>query len=74
MFKCAPSSYIWQGNAEQCMSFVPGWLEIEADVDHCTVTLLDLAVVALHSDPEQQHHATVPAGVQVDLEVGVLPV
>ena len=63
------SSYIWQGNAEQCTSFAPGLLKIEEDVDHRAVTLPDLAAVTLYFDPEKQHHATIPAGIQVDLKV-----
>ena len=66
IFKCAHSSYIWQGNEEQCNSFAPGLLKIEEDADHRVVTLPDLVAVTLHFDPEQQHHATVPGDIQVD--------
>ena len=71
IFKCPHSSYIWQGNAEQCVSFVPGRLKIIADVDHRAVALPDLAAVTLHFDPEQQHHGTVPSGIQVDPKVAL---
>ena len=52
IFKSAHSSYMWQGNAEQCNSFAPGRLKIEEDVEHRAVTLPDLAAVTLHFDPE----------------------
>ena len=53
------------------MFSVPSWLEIKEDVDHCAVALPDLAAVTLHFDPEQQQYASVPAGIQVDLEVAL---
>ena len=53
------------------MFSVPGWLEIKEDVDHCAVALPELAAVTLHFDPEQQQYASVPAGIQVDLEVAL---
>ena len=41
------------------------------DVDHHATALPDLAAVTLYFDPEQQHQATVPAGIQVELEVAL---
>ena len=54
------------------MFSVPGWLEIKEDVDHCAVALPELAAaVTLHFDPKQQQYASVPAGIQVDIEVAL---
>ena len=46
-------------------------LKIEEDVDHCAVTLPDLSAVALDFDPKQQHDATVPTSIQVNLKVAL---
>ena len=59
------------GKRSRVYSFVPCGLKIEEDVDHCAVTLPDLSAIALDFDPKQQHNATVPASVQVNLKVAL---
>ena len=57
------------GKCSRVYSLVPCGLKIEEDVDHCAVALPDLSAVALDFNPKQQHDATVPASVQVNLKV-----